>query len=60
MQLKVDEVTSKISQVQQANPESLSTKGGEVWLVPTYKPMAEWQPIAKREIPYGVEWEWQR
>ncbi|GAB1734366.1 hypothetical protein NU195Hw_Modified_598t1 [Hortaea werneckii] len=60
VQLKVDEVTSKISQVQQANPESLSTKGGEVWLVPTYKPMAEWQPIAKREIPYGVEWEWQR
>ncbi|KAI7170056.1 hypothetical protein KC343_g11540 [Hortaea werneckii] len=59
VQLKLDEVHSTISQVQQANPESLSTKGGEIWLVPTYQPIEEWQPIAKREIPYGVEWEWQ-
>ncbi|KAI7267329.1 hypothetical protein KC345_g7949 [Hortaea werneckii] len=59
VQLRLDEVNSQISQVQQANPESLSTRGGEIWLVPTYKPIEEWQPIATREIPYGVEWEWQ-
>ncbi|KAI6799124.1 hypothetical protein KC332_g16459 [Hortaea werneckii] len=59
VQLKLNEVDSEISQVQQANPESLSTRGGEIWLVPTYRPIEEWQPIAKREIPYGVEWEWQ-
>ncbi|KAI7369650.1 hypothetical protein KC367_g439 [Hortaea werneckii] len=59
VQLKLDEVSSIIFQAQQANPDSLSTKGGEIWLVPTSKPLAEWQPIAKREIPYGVQWEWQ-
>ncbi|KAI6997745.1 hypothetical protein KC363_g1667 [Hortaea werneckii] len=59
VQLKLDEVNSIISQAQQANPDSLSTKGGEIWLVPTSKPLAQWQPIAKREIPYGVQWEWQ-
>ncbi|RMY39011.1 hypothetical protein D0865_12943 [Hortaea werneckii] len=59
VQIKLDEVNSEISQAKQANPESLTARGGEIWLVPTYKPIEEWQPIAKREIPYGVQWEWQ-
>ncbi|KAI7088965.1 hypothetical protein KC356_g2906 [Hortaea werneckii] len=32
VQLKLDEVNSIISQAQQANSDSLSTKGGEIWL----------------------------
>ncbi|RMX74663.1 hypothetical protein D0869_12368 [Hortaea werneckii] len=59
VQIKLDEVHSKISQAKQANPESLTAKGGEIWLVPTYKPIEEWQPIAKREVRYAVQWEWQ-
>ncbi|KAI6900177.1 hypothetical protein KC318_g8590, partial [Hortaea werneckii] len=59
VQRKLDEVNSTIFQAKQANPESLTAKGGEIWLVPTYKPIEEWQPIAKREVSYGVQWEWQ-
>lgn len=59
VRIKLDEVNSKISQAKQANPDSLTAKGAEIWLVPTYKPIEEWQPIAKREVPYGVQWEWQ-
>ncbi|KAI7299710.1 hypothetical protein KC315_g17510 [Hortaea werneckii] len=59
VRIKLDEVNSEISQAKQANPDSLTTKGGEIWLVPTYKPIEQWQPIAKREVPYGVQWEWQ-
>ncbi|KAI7152821.1 hypothetical protein KC349_g8753 [Hortaea werneckii] len=59
VRIKLDDVNSKISQAKQANPESLTAKGGEIWLVPTYKPIEGWQPIAKRVIPYGVQWEWQ-
>ncbi|KAI6894247.1 hypothetical protein KC334_g12287 [Hortaea werneckii] len=59
VRIKLDEVNSKIFQAKQANPDSLTANGGEIWLVPTYKPIEEWQPIAKREVPYGVQWEWQ-
>ena len=29
--------------------------GGVVWLVPTDKPIAEWKPIATRELEAGSE-----
>ncbi|GAB1737497.1 hypothetical protein NU219Hw_g1808t1 [Hortaea werneckii] len=58
VQKKLDKVTSQISQAKRANPESVTAKGGEIWLVPTYKPVEEWRPIARREL-HWVEWEWQ-
>lgn len=58
VQGKLDEVHSQISQAKRANPASVTAKGGEIWLVPTYKPIEEWRPIARREL-HWVEWEWQ-
>ena len=58
VQVKLDEVNKSIREVKQQQAGSKTAKGASIWLVPTYKAIDEWTPIAKRQLP-DVEWEWQ-
>ncbi|KAK3696550.1 hypothetical protein LTR37_017892 [Vermiconidia calcicola] len=54
IQAKLDDVKAKISEAKQG---AASAKGGAIWLVPTFKDVDDWQPVAKRELP-DMEWSW--
>jgi hypothetical protein len=63
--MSVSDVEAKMSEIEQilegarkATPESRLTRGGMVVLVSTGEPIAEWQPVATRDLGDGVKWEW--
>ena len=55
---KLGEVEKTVQEAKKQHPGSTSAKGAAIWLVPTFKPIEEWQPIAKRDLP-RVEWSWE-
>ena len=56
---KLDDVKAAIQQVQAKTKDAaaLTARGAEVWLVPTYRPINEWRPVARRKLE-GVTWSW--
>lgn len=62
--LSQDEMTSRLDRIKEviakakvdAGDACLSANGGEIWLVPTFKDVGDWSPIAKRQIE--LEWRW--
>ena len=53
---KFEEVYEKVQEAKQ-NSQSKTAKGAVIWLVPTYKTIEEWKPVAKRHLP-DTEWSW--
>ena len=57
VRVKLRDVYGLIRSAMEEEPKALTAKGAEIWLVPTYKPLSEWQPIAQRKLD-DIEWVW--
>lgn len=62
VEAKLDEIQSKVQKVRdrtvtQESGKGSSFTGGSIWLVPTYKKIDEWEPIATRTLQ-DVKWTW--
>lgn len=54
---RLAEVSANVQTARSQCPDARTAKGAEVWLVPTFKGIDDWQPVAKLEMP-DVEWTW--
>ncbi|KAK4560574.1 hypothetical protein LTR86_005771 [Recurvomyces mirabilis] len=54
---KLDEVSAKIVDLTMKQSDCRKANGAEIWLVPTFKSIDQWKPIARRRLE-GVGWEW--
>ncbi|KAK0871702.1 hypothetical protein LTS02_001766 [Friedmanniomyces endolithicus] len=57
VEAKLHEVGEKVQYAKERYPDSKAASGGEIWLVPTYKAIEDWKPIAIRQLP-EMKWEW--
>lgn len=56
---RLDRVMATICEVKQTGGvDCLTARGAEIWLVPTFKDVAEWYPMARREVGQDIEWRW--
>ncbi|KAK3615621.1 hypothetical protein LTR56_026479 [Elasticomyces elasticus] len=54
---KLTEVIDAIQDAKQQNADSKTTTGGSIWLVPTFKAIDDWKPVAIRQLP-SMRWVW--
>ncbi|KAK5734873.1 hypothetical protein LTR17_008645 [Elasticomyces elasticus] len=54
---KLTEVDDAIQDVRQQYPDSKTTTGGSIWLVPTFIAIEDWKPVAIRQLP-SMRWVW--
>ncbi|KAK3672244.1 hypothetical protein LTR78_007784 [Recurvomyces mirabilis] len=54
---KFDDVKAKIKDVKKRLPGCRKATGAEIWLVPTFKTIDQWKPVARRRVE-GVSWQW--
>lgn len=59
VEAKIEEVKTKVREAKEQHPDKVvwAVKGGSMWLVPTYRPIEEWRPVAIRELP-EMRWSW--
>ena len=65
-ELSREEVISRLDKVQDLirktkddiGAECLTARGGSIWVVPTFKDVGEWSPIAERQLDASVKWSW--
>ncbi|KAK5691202.1 hypothetical protein LTR97_011854 [Elasticomyces elasticus] len=56
---KLTKVNDAIQDVRQQYPDSKTTTGGSIWLVPTFKAIDDWKPVAIRQLP-SMKWVWSK
>ena len=56
---RLDNIKAKIRETRESmGSDCLTARGASIWLVPTFKDVGEWSPIATRELDADIEWEW--
>ncbi|KAK5690297.1 hypothetical protein LTR17_025989 [Elasticomyces elasticus] len=50
-------VDDAIRDARQQYSDSKTTTGGSIWLVPTFKTIDDWKPVATRQLP-SMRWVW--
>ncbi|KAK4902149.1 hypothetical protein LTR27_001051 [Elasticomyces elasticus] len=54
---QLTKVNDAIQDARQQYPDSKTTTGGSIWLVPTFKAIDDWKPVAIRQLP-SMKWVW--
>lgn len=54
----MEEVEATIEEAKNESRGALSALGAEIWLVPTYKDIDDWLPVAVRKLE-RVQWRWE-
>jgi hypothetical protein len=56
----LDGLVEKVQEVKRENEGCSRARGAEIWLVPTFKGIGEWKPVAVRKLDKEeVEWVWE-